>query len=85
MGEEGVLFCFNHQPYLFPALKSQILKLNFKLWRNAQFDDDCRWNEKRPLGLLGKDLTGRSLASQDREKGRIQEEMGERKQLLFSC
>ena len=28
---------------------------NFKLWRNSQFVNDCRWTEmKRPLGLQGK-------------------------------
>lgn len=77
-GWERRVFCFYQQHYLFLAPKSQNLKLDFKLWRNAQFDNDCRRTEKkRPQGLLGKDLTGRSLASQDGDKGRSWEEKRE--------
>lgn len=72
---DGRRGCF--QNCLFPAPKSQILKLNFELQRNAQLNDDYRWTEKRPLGLLGKDLTERSLASQDGDKGKSQEEKRE--------
>lgn len=85
MGKDDVLFYFYHPRYLFPAAKSQILKLDVTLQRNVQLDNDYRWTEKRPLGLVGTDLTEGSLASQHGNKGNSHREKRDRKLLLFSC